>query len=275
MNIQELKTLHHICESERIQLLSILATSEQNSRIDGYMLTPNRSTFLYLEVSTAWLYDCCAFPSPLFEVDKSFDGLPKNHQDTVMYIDPIARKTFDYATPKSCNNRPQNVIAIDTDNEKQFVLTPKHELRATSVLFEPKQFKSAICTKTFTAQETGVYSNAELTNFWNRVSFTKHTDNKLKLWGKSISLDSFNTSEKYPTDFFEPLVRNRFNPYNVLRVDLHDHSLKIASLFAPDWFADSFITIFGFLCYILTQCSLYSSTFLFLQYFIAIVMKFQ
>ena len=98
------------------------------------------------------------------------------YQTTVMLIGPIARQTFNYATPVSCDTNPQNVIAIDLDTDEDYVLTPKPVLRATPMLFEPKQTQSANSPNTFTAQEAVFYSNADFTNFWNRVLFTKHSD---------------------------------------------------------------------------------------------------
>ena len=58
MSIRELNTLHHIYELGGIQLLTILAMSVQSPQFAGYLLTGNRSNFLYVEGSTAWLYDC-------------------------------------------------------------------------------------------------------------------------------------------------------------------------------------------------------------------------
>ena len=55
MGIQELNTLHHICELERTQLLTIIAISTQNPQLAGFLLKGKRSNFLYLEGSTAWL----------------------------------------------------------------------------------------------------------------------------------------------------------------------------------------------------------------------------
>ena len=54
---QELNTLHTVCELERTQLLTILAMSVKNLQIAGFLLTGNRGTFLYVEGSTAWLFD--------------------------------------------------------------------------------------------------------------------------------------------------------------------------------------------------------------------------
>ena len=76
MTVQELKTLHTICELERNQLLTILAMSVQNPQIAGFLLTGNRSNFLYVEDSTAWLYDCRHFLSPLYKADRCFDRIP-------------------------------------------------------------------------------------------------------------------------------------------------------------------------------------------------------
>ena len=105
-----------------------------------------------------------------------------------------------------------------------------------------------ISPNTFTAEDARIYSNAELNNFWNRVLFTKHSDTTLKLLKKAISSAS---SAMYPEN--DRSSRKHDNPYNLLRIGLHDQLLKLAPLFAPDWFADALIVLFGFPCYILTE----------------------
>ena len=64
MTVQELNTLHTVCELKRTQLLTILAMSVTNPQLAGFLLTGNRSNILYNEGSTAWLYDCPHFKSP-------------------------------------------------------------------------------------------------------------------------------------------------------------------------------------------------------------------
>ena len=32
-----------------------------------------------------------------------------------MYVDPITRQTFNYATPIECGNNPQNIFELDPD----------------------------------------------------------------------------------------------------------------------------------------------------------------
>ena len=51
MTVQELNTLHTVCELEPNQLLTKFAMSVQNPQLAGILLTGNRSNFLYVENS--------------------------------------------------------------------------------------------------------------------------------------------------------------------------------------------------------------------------------
>ena len=93
MTVQELNTLHTICHLKRNQPLTILAMSVQNPQLAGFLLTGNRCIFLYVEGSTAWLYDCPHFLSPLYKADCCFDRIPIHYKDTLMYVDFITRQT--------------------------------------------------------------------------------------------------------------------------------------------------------------------------------------
>ena len=53
MTVQELNTLHKVCELERTQLSTILAMSVRNPQLAGFRLTGNRSNFLFVKRSTA------------------------------------------------------------------------------------------------------------------------------------------------------------------------------------------------------------------------------
>ena len=46
MTVQELITLHTVCELERTQLLTMLAMSVKNPQLAGFVLTGNRSNFI-------------------------------------------------------------------------------------------------------------------------------------------------------------------------------------------------------------------------------------
>ena len=49
--------------------------------------------------------------------------------------------------------------------------------------------------------------------------------------------------------------------------------MNLTPLFIPAWFADAFIALFGYPCYILTQCGINFSTFLFVQATITLIVK--
>ena len=231
--------------------------SVKNPQLAGFPLTQNRSNFLYVEGSTAWLYDCPHHLSPLYIAEQCYDKVPVNYLDTVMYVDPITHQTFEYANQIPCENNPQNVISLDPDTDQYYVLTPQPIKKDPPLLFEPTQIQTAISPNTFNAQDAGIYSQKELKHFWNRVLFTKHSDNTLQLLGKAISYEFMNqqSASSFPD-----------NPHRSLRIGLHDYMFNLTPFFSADWFTDAFIKLFGYPCYLLTQCGLYFSTALFLHF---------
>ena len=56
-----------------------------------------------------------------------------------MYVDPIARQTFEYENQIPCENNPQNVISLDQDTDQYYFLTPQPNEKDTPLLFEPTQ----------------------------------------------------------------------------------------------------------------------------------------
>ena len=273
LTVQELNTLQTIYELEQNQLLTILAVSVQNPQLAGFLLTGNRSNFLYVEGSTAWLYDCPHFLSPLYKADRCFDRIPIQIKDTLMNVDPITRQTFDYATPITCDNKPRNVIELDPESDDQdfYILGPEPIKRKPPLMFTPSQIKTKIRPNTFTAQDAGIYSNAELDQFWNRILFSKHSDSTLQLLGKALSY-SFNSSNTPDYDANSP--HGTGNAYNTLRIGLHDKLLHLTPLFTPTWFSDAFIALFGYPCYFLTQCGIYFSQFFFVQATLTLIANF-
>ena len=136
-------------------------------------------------------------------------------------------------------------------------------------MFTPNQIKTTIQPNTFTAQDAGIYSNAELDLIWNRILFSKHSDTTLQLLGKALSY-SFISSN---TPDYSDAHISQTKPYNTLRMGLHDKLLNLTPLFTPSWFADAFKARFGYPCYILTQCGIYFSTFLFIQALLTLLIK--
>ena len=68
--------------------------SLKNPQFAGFLLTRNRSKFLYVGGSTAWLYGSPHHLSPLYIAEHCHDIIPVFYLDNVMYVDPITRQTF-------------------------------------------------------------------------------------------------------------------------------------------------------------------------------------
>ena len=147
-----------------------------------------------------------------------------------MYVDPITRQTYDYATPITCDKNPRNIIELDPDSDDQdfYILGPEPIKRKPPLMFTPSQIKTTIRPNTLRAQDAGIYSNAELDQFWNRILFSKHSDSTLQLLGKALSY-SFISSDTLNYDADSP--QDSGNPYNTLRIGLHDKLLNLTPLF--------------------------------------------
>ena len=162
----------------------------------------------------------------------------------------------------------KEIFELDPDTDDGFyVLTPDPLKREAPQIFKPTQVKTTITPNTFTAQDAGIYSNAELDQLWNRVLFAKHSGTTLQLLGKSLSYD-------FITMHNEQHSHTGSNPYKHLRIGLHDHLLHLLPIFNPNWISQAFIKLFGFPCYNLTQCGIYFSTFLFIRDVLPLLLRF-
>ena len=111
-----------------------------------------------------------------------------------------------------------------------YILGPEPIKRKPPLIFTPSQIKTTIRPNTFTAKDAGIYSNAELDQFWNRILFSKHSDSTLQLLGKALSYSFISSNTP---DFDADSPHGTSNPYNTLRIGLHDKLLNSIPLFTP------------------------------------------
>ena len=53
-----------------------------------------------------------------------------------MYVDPIIRQTYNYATPIPCNQNPRNNIELDPDTDDQgFFSSPRTYKKTSSYVY--------------------------------------------------------------------------------------------------------------------------------------------
>ena len=184
-----------------------------------------------------------------------FRSYSYHFKDTLRYVDSFTRRTFDYATPITFDNNPQNIIEHDpvSDDQDFYILRLEPKKQKPPLMYTPSQSKTTKRPNTFTDQDAGIYINAELVQLWNRILFSKHSETTLQLFGKSLSYSFIST--KTP-DYSDSDI-SQTNPYSTLCIGLHDKLINLTPLFTPTWFSDAFLTIFGYPRYFLTQCVLY------------------
>ena len=62
-------------------------------------------------------------------------------------------------------------------------------------MFTFSEIKTTIHPKnTFTTQDAGIYSNAELDQYWNRILFSKQSETTLQFLGKALSYSFMSTN---------------------------------------------------------------------------------
>ena len=173
---------------------------------------------------------------------------------TLMYVEFFTRHTNDNATPITRHKNPRNFIELDPDSDGQDfnILEPEPFERKPPFMFTPSGSETTMRPNTFTAQDAGFYSNAELDQFWNRILFSKHSNTTLGTLEKALSFSFISTT----TPGYAESHISQTNPYNTLRIGLHDKLLNITLFFTSTWFSDAFITLFGYPCYIHTQCGI-------------------
>ena len=111
-----MEQLKLLCELERNQKLIILQLAPLNAKLAGYMLTGNRSTFLEIKQNVGWLYQCVEKQSLLLQMDKCYDKIPISYRNEIYFVDPVSRRTHDYAREIECTMGPENIFQRDPDD---------------------------------------------------------------------------------------------------------------------------------------------------------------
>ena len=70
-----------------------------------------------------------------------------------MYVDPITRPTYDYATNIPCYNNPRRIIELHpiADDQDFYILCPEPIKRKLPLMVTPNQRKATIRPNTLTA----------------------------------------------------------------------------------------------------------------------------
>ena len=113
--------------------------SMEHPRLAGYLLTGNRSIFVSIDGSHAWLYYCPQMRSPPHVINQCYDKIIIFYKNAIFFVDPITRQTYTDAQVQNCSDRIRKIFQSDMEDEDSwFTITPIIEHRKRPAAFGPK-----------------------------------------------------------------------------------------------------------------------------------------
>ena len=165
MSLSELETLHQLCELERTQILHSLALAVLKKPNAGYLLSGNRSNFLDYEGNILWFYTCTKKVSSLyvFEDKRYYKRIPIFYKNKVHFVDTLSRRTYFWDTAVPCGSEnSHNVVQINPDEDKYYLLTPYPTLMQPLKKFSPESIRAIARNPNIDLQSFGIYSKFDI-----------------------------------------------------------------------------------------------------------------
>ena len=165
MSLSELETLHQLCELERTQILQSLALAVLKIHYAGYLLSGNRSNFLDYEGNILWFYTCTKKVSPLyvFEDKRCYKRIPKFYKNKVHFVDTLSRRTYFWDTAVQCGSEnSHNVVQLNPDEDKYYLLTPYPTLMQSLKKFSPESIRAIARNPNIVLQSIRIYSKSDI-----------------------------------------------------------------------------------------------------------------
>ena len=249
LKASELHLLKNQCEQERSHILTILMLSLENSRLAGYMLTGNRSTFLETDGSLAWLYSCPLVKSPFHTMNECYDKIPIFYKGQIKFVDPITRQTLPDAMPQNCSDHIKNFFQMDMDNKNSwFSLTPQITHRDRPAIFSPKDVAPFTRDQFAQSINAGMYTKGQLTEFWDNILMSSASKNALQKFTRKLIVPS--QSKKGPEGY----------TYYAPKMDFF-----VDNMISPGYIESKFRQTFGTIGYWLEKCGIWFAVFLFIK----------
>ena len=135
---------------------TITRTSSVKIPYAGYLLSGNRSNFLDYEEIILWFYICTKKVSPLyvFEDKRCYKRIP---------VDTISRRTYFWDTAVPCGSEnSHNVVQLNPDEDKYYLLTPYPTLTQSLQKFSPESIRAIARNPNIDLQSIGIYSKSDI-----------------------------------------------------------------------------------------------------------------
>ena len=165
MTLSELETLHQLCELERTQILQSLALAVLKIPYAGYLLSGNGSNFRDYEGNILCYYTCTKKVSPLyvFEDKRCYRRIPIFYKNKVHFVDTLSRRTCFWDTAVPCGSKNcHNVLQLNPDEVKYYLLTPYPTLMKSLKKFSPESIRAISRNRNIDLQSIGIYSKSDI-----------------------------------------------------------------------------------------------------------------
>ena len=155
----------YICELERTQILQSLALAVLKVPYAGSLLSGNRSNFLDYEGNILWFHTCTKKVSPLyvFEDKRCYKRIPIFYKNKVLFVDTLSRRTYFWDTAVPCGSEnSHNVVQLNPDEDKYYLLTPYPTLMQPLKKFSPESIRAIARNPNIDLQSIGIYSKSDI-----------------------------------------------------------------------------------------------------------------
>ena len=160
LSLSELETLYQLCELERTQTIQSLALAVLKIPYAGYLLSGNRSNFNDYEGNVLWCYTYTKNVSHLyvFEDKRCYKRIPIFYKNKVQFVDTLSRRIFFWYTAVPCGSKnSHNVVKLNPDEDKYYLLTPDPTLMPPLKKFSPESIGAIARNPNIDLQSIGIY----------------------------------------------------------------------------------------------------------------------
>ena len=229
--------------------------SFENPRLDGYILTGNRSIFLKTDGSLAWLYSCPQVRSHLHTLNQCYDKIHILYKVQIQFVDPTTRQTLPDALPQNCWDPIKNLFQMDMDRkDSSYTLTPEITHRDRPAVFAPKETSPFTTQKFPQSAKAGMYTKRQLSEFWDATLMSSASRNALQKFTWYLIVPS--NAKKGPDGY----------TYYAPRTDFF-----VNNMISANYSENEFVQTFGTVGYWLEKCGIWFAIFLFIKLIIDIV----
>ena len=114
-------------------------------------------------------------------MNQCYDRIPISHKNALFFVDPITRQTYSDAQVQNCSDQIKNLFHFDREEENSwFTITPTLEHSKRPAVIGPKDV-TPVSRRVFGgAGDAGVYTRAQLSEFWENISFSAASKKTLR-----------------------------------------------------------------------------------------------